>query len=327
LKRKPKLITVDFSGSWDGPIEQVFPGSKIQRCEFHAIQLLNRAILKDLTGFGRERFASQIKELRQFSRCLKKEMPVKKMRKTKWTCKPVLNSLPHYVILRKLKRIKDVTGFTNSFFGFLRKLNEGKSQFDLFFAEELTRRLPINGLTAKNLKYFKKKIFQAQRKVLRVFREQIEGEKKRFSECRFLLLTRPERLSARNQEILTQFLSDYPEFQKYRDLSLDLGEIFRLTSRRQAEKRLKNLEIWEDAHLDLKAAIKTLKTHHAELLRFHEVVASNEELNSRKGIRCVAEYQMRAIKKLYRAKFGFRTKKNTRLYLQGVLNCHTYINF
>ena len=254
-------------------------------------------------------------------------MSMKKLRKTKWTCKLVLNSLPHYVALRKLKRIKDVSGFEKSFFGFLRKLNDGFNQFNLFFAEELSQRLPTNGLTAKNLKEFKKKIFQAQRKVLRIFREQIEGEKKRFSECRFLLLTRPERLSAANSRILNQFLTDYSEFQKYRDLSLQLGEAFRLTSRHRAEDLIKNLKIWDNAHLDLEAAIKTLKAHQVELLRFHDFMPSREKLVRMKGIRCVAEYQMRAVKKLYRAKFGFRTKKNTRNYLQGALNCYTYINF
>lgn len=327
LPRDPKLLTVDFSGSWQSPIKRVFPVAKIQRCEFHALQLLNRAISKDLTWFGRERFAAPIKELMYFSRCLRKEMSVKNLRKRKWTSELVLKSLPHYAALLRLKRIKDAAEFEAAFLAFIRTLEDKPDQFDLFFAEELARRYPSSGVAKKNLGSIKKALFQAQRKVLRVFREHLEEEKARFSECRFLLLTRPERLSRPNQELLGEFLSDHPEFQKYRELSLQLGEAFRATSRRQAEERIEALNIWDDTHPDLKAAITTLKTHQAELFAFHEFATSPEELVQMKGIKCVAEYQMRSIKRLYREKFGFRTKKNTQTYLQGALNCETVICF
>jgi len=287
LRREPDLITVDFSPSWDDPIKQVFPHGKIQRCAFHSVQLLNRAILKDLTGFGRERFASRIKDLKHFSRCLRKETSVEKLQKMTWTCELVTKSLSHYAILLNLKRIKDVGEFEKSFFEFLSRLDEGADLLDLFLAEELTRRLPPNNLTVKSLKYFKKEVFRAQRKVLRKFREQIEVEKARFSECRFLLLTRPERLWEGNREILERFLTDYPEFQAHGDLSLQVSGIFRTRSRSDAKNRIKNLETRANAHPDLHAAIKTLKKHEPELVRFHDFVTSKEDWLHLKGIRCV----------------------------------------
>ena len=217
LTRAPKLITVDYAPSWETPIKQVFPRSKIQKCAFHSVQLFTRAILKDLTRFGRIRFTQKVKELNYLSSRLRKRTTPRRLEEYDWTCDLVLKSLPHYKKLRELNIISDFIEFESRFFEFLRKLNEGKNQLDLFLEEEMSTRYPKGGITQKNLKYFKKEMFKAQRRVLRLFRRKIEEKKKQFSELRYVLLTRPERLTLQNEEILKKFLADHPEFQRYRD--------------------------------------------------------------------------------------------------------------
>jgi len=96
------------------------------------------------------------------------------------------------------------------------------------------------------------------------------------------------------------------------DLALQLSGVFRTKSRSEAKKRFRNLETQANAHPDLHAAIEALKKYEPELVRFHDFVTSKDDWLHLKGIRCVSEYQMRNIKRLYRAKFGFRTKKTPR---------------
>jgi len=57
-----KLFICDFA-EWDQEIESLFPEAKIQKCHFHALKLLNKAVLKEIQKTLRENYGIEEKEI------------------------------------------------------------------------------------------------------------------------------------------------------------------------------------------------------------------------------------------------------------------------
>lgn len=57
-----ELFICDFA-EWDPEIERLFPEAKIQKCHFHALKLLNKAILKEIQKTLRENFGIEEREI------------------------------------------------------------------------------------------------------------------------------------------------------------------------------------------------------------------------------------------------------------------------
>jgi len=55
-------MTIDFSVRIESGVNKVFPDITIQKCVFHAIQLLTRGMIKEFTRVKNERLLAHIKE-------------------------------------------------------------------------------------------------------------------------------------------------------------------------------------------------------------------------------------------------------------------------
>ncbi|MHA1279410.1 MAG: transposase [Candidatus Helarchaeota archaeon] len=191
--------------------------------------------------------------------------------------------------------------------------------------EELLNRLPSNGLTVKNVKYYKTKIKGALSRVMRAFRRRLEQEKKAFTGMRYLLLKRDEKLTGHESDSLAQFLKKFPFFKKYRALSLRISDIYHLPPSALTDSIITGITLWDGVGADLQAAVKTLKKNVREIFNFLRVFPKNTPESLYKKVRTSPEHVMRKIKDVVRTRFGLRTSEQSQLYLEQQLKCHVII--
>jgi len=321
MKLKPDFFVADYKSSWEVAMNKVFPNAQIIRCGFHTVQLINRALTKDLNRFSRKIYGSVIKEIRKFYQTLRREGWKGKNIEIKIKNKDLLQFRAYQHQLEKLFIESDLTRFKstlNSIYGYLDRFD---SEYAEKLKDEIKSRVPRNGLTKKNFVYFLKKLKGAFSLVLRQFRLRLEEKRKEFNTARFLLFKRPERLSTSESTFLDAFLRKYPQFEKYRLISIRISNIYHLPYNRLKESIITGIELWKEAHNDLKAAINTIRKNKTKILNFIKLKNIEHLKNPPKSVRSSPEYQMRKIKKLIRRKYGFRNKNTTKLLLQKELKC------
>jgi hypothetical protein len=218
----PDFFISDYKPSWELVINRIFPGALIIRCAFHTVQLINRAIVNELNRESKVKFKSTINQIKYLYQSIKKD---------KWNGTKIEIEFPKYIItefreyyysLANLIKFNNIYLFQknlNSFIADLKKKNTISSER---LHIQLVKRLPINGLTQKNLKYYIKKVKAALSLIMREFRINLEDEKRAFNKMRFLLLKRPEKLTIHELRFLLDYLHNEPEFKKYRDLLMNI---------------------------------------------------------------------------------------------------------
>jgi len=325
LKKTPKSIVIDYKPAWKRGIQRVFPGTLIIRDGFHTVQLINRAIFKEFHAVANDIFITPIKETKHLYQAIRRDewrgaaLPFVS---THTTVKEFKYFYALLVNLYQIEALQDCDRELNEIICGLRKLN---TEHSLSLREELLNRLPRNGLTVKNLKYYKTKIKGALSRVMREFRRRIEREKKAFTGMRYLLLKRAEKLSRHESESLAQFLKKFPFFKKYRILSLRISDIYHLPSSALTDSIITGITLWDGVGAELQAAVKTLKKNVREIFNFLRVFPKNTPESFYKKVRTSPEHVMRKIKDVVRARFGLRTSEQSQLYLEQQLNCPVLI--
>jgi len=189
-------------------------------------ELINRALLKDLNRISRETFGSILKEIKSFYQTIKKQgwnglkLKIEIKNKELLKFKHFQDQLEKLFVKTGLKRFSKTL---NSIYKYLNSYND---EYAIKLKEEMMARLPENGLTDKSLIYYLKKLKGAFSLVLRQFRRKIEEDQKEFTNSKFLLFKRPERISKDESILLNNFLKKYPQFNKYRSLSIKISDIY-----------------------------------------------------------------------------------------------------
>ncbi len=293
------------------------------------MQLLNRAVKKDMIRFQKKFFGKALKEIRE---CYKLSTSVEKTSKIKRNLPKTFKSEAARISSSQLQLLvnlfnhDDLGAFKKAFSKTLDEMFTSKNKMNQRFGTELIERMPSNGFTVKNLKYFKKSAFIAHRKVLRSFRLEIEEKKGEFRRHRAHVLTQPENLDEESEKELRIFLDEYPEIKGLRNLVLRVGSIYRIPLDQIDEKLLLNLKEPRRACDELKAALKTIKKRAAEILAFKNFITSDKELSRKKSIRANNEHVMRKIKQVNRSHYGFRSARVTRTWLESRLGCPVRFN-
>jgi len=193
------------------------------------------------------------------------------------------------------------------------------SEYSILLHDELISKLPPNGLTERNLKYYKVKLRASLSKVMRDFRRQLEVEKKEFKNTRFLILKRAENLSKQDKKCLEKLLCQFSFLERYRSLSLRISDIYHILMEKLKENMILGVKLWDDAEDELKTAVKTLKKNVKEMLNFRLIIpGKNKEIIHQK-IRSSPEYSMRKIKKVVKNRYRLRSKNTWQLYLENLL--------
>ena len=325
LKEAPKSIAIDYKPAWDRGIKHVFPRTLIIRDGFHTVQLINRAIFKDFKVFSKKIFTTPIMETRSLYQAIRSD---------KWQGNTI-KFIPTHDIVKEFKyfhsllvslyNIKDLQNFSRELNDITCILRNSNTKYSLSLREELLGRLPTNGLTVRNVKYYKTKIKGALSRVLRAFRRRIELEKKAFTSMRYLLLKRAEKLTSWESDFLEQFLKKFPNFKKYRALSLRISDIYHLPPTSLTDSIITGITLWDGVGEALQAAVKTLKKNVREIFNFLRVLPKNTPNALYKKVRTSPEPVMRKIKDVVRTRFGLRTSQQAQLYLEQQLKCQVII--
>lgn len=231
-----------------------------------------------------------------------------------------------YNVLVELFRVDLLPQFKVCLEAILEQLHTHGTPYAEKLHAELTGRLPLKGLTAKNMKYYRLKVRAALSLVLRQFRQQVEQDQRDFKQVKFLLLKRPEKLSPYESRVLVEFLKIHPEFQKYRDLSLRISNIYHMPPEKLTRTMIEDIELWADPHPTLRSAVETLKKNIDKIFNFVRLSSHPKYKKYGKIPRVTPEPHIKKIKDLYRNKCGFRTLATTQLLLENQLNCQVFIS-
>ena len=325
LKSAPKTIVVDYKPAWDLAIKKVFPSSLIIRDGFHTVQLINRAILKELKSISVNFFASNINEVKRLYRLINEDDWKGRLVQPSSGSEVLKEFANYYLLFVDLFKSTTLDSFYKSFGEVFLKIRNSNGMFSENLCKELINRLPINGFTEKSLKYYRKKVKGALSLVMRQFRQGLEQDKREFDHVRYLLLKRPEKLSEFERLKIKNFLLKFPKFKRYRDLSLRISNIYHTHPKLLKNSIISDIKLWSNPHPAVKAAVKTLKKNVNEIFNFTKLPYKKMIKKYYKKVRVSPESNVRKIKDLVRKKFGFRKVDMTRLYLENQLNCHVLI--
>jgi hypothetical protein len=292
LPYNPLMITVDFAPAWFEPIKKVFPNSEIQICIFHVMQEVVRALNKELIRFKRQVYDRYIDNAKRLARNTLKFQKTGKFLKLNLKYK-ILNQIQDEFL-----NLKDLINENNP------KIVETQIQYYIAYlytlswqwadnlADELIERLPNNGLTSKNLKYYRKNVLKAFRKVLRRVRGEKEATKNNFLHVKKLILKGPEKFSSNDHKELTDFLKLNPQFMKIRTFFLTIHGILQFTPSKVNENMILKLKLWQNAGNKLKSALNTLKNNVSKIFTYTKFLKTDEDLNSYRRIRVNRECDM-----------------------------------
>jgi len=325
LKEAPKTITVDYKPAWDRGIRRVFPKTLIIRDRFHTVQLINRAIFKDFFAFSRKLFTIPITEIRSLYQAISKDGWKGGAIDFKPTHDRVKEFKQFHTVLVKLSAITDFRYFSQKLTALVHFLNHLNTPHSRLLASELLKRCPPNGFTEKNVKYYNTKLKGALSLVMRAVRQKIEREKKEVMGMRYVVLKRAEKLSSSESDSLTQFLKKYPQFRKYRELSLRISDIYHVPPATLTDSIITEITLWAEAGDALKTAVKTLQKNVREILNFQHLFPLVTPMGLYQMVRTSPESVMRKVKDVARTRFGLRTAKMSRIYLEQQLACQVII--
>ena len=303
-------------------MRQFFTEEQILKCAFHAPQLLNRGLLKELTRLKNEKYQHEIKELGLLGRfsleieAKDQVLPLKEFKfidsKQAWQV---------YLKLRSIFSINNPSKIQADLLVYLTNLSITHWKGADLLKEKCFSLLPTRGLTVKSLESFKLRIYRAWRAIIRSFRSNLEDLKSGFQDAKYLVLMNPINMDAREKRALRKVLKQFPWLRPIRRIMTKFYYQFRLTPSKRSSLTFLRALVTENCHSWLKSAINTLITCEEQIFRFQVLIEQNPALNDFKAIKVVDEATMRKINKLYQTQFGMRTVETLEMRLKTYLEC------
>jgi hypothetical protein len=277
----PGLITCDFSPHLLGAITQVYGKEVVQIDLFHVMQLLNKGIKADLKQYRENRFDAERRELR----CLRTwvnsiqklvkdglEFPViLKVAGKPPEVKPERVSSSKCVeLISKVIALLKITVPTL----FFQELKEGLKELEDLdgpesdFSVAMCKVMPKKRFTEKGLLRVKKELLKKLKTCFLAFRKPIDEESVQFHHSSQVLFFQPENLTLKREERLNSLLTRHPDVVRYREMTLLVGEISRLPLHEIDGHQIRDLEEHASYSKKLNAAIRTIKKHEENILRF-----------------------------------------------------------
>lgn len=329
LPKPVKFMTIDFSTRIESGVKAVFPEVTIQKCVFHAIQLLLRGLVKELTRVKNERYLAHIKEwnqLRRISIDLEKNekcefKPDLQFKDTAYAWK-VYQGLRLCLTRKNPREIERKLSlfFLKSYFKdwignktFLQKYE------DIFIKKKFK-------FSEKALKYVIPKICQAWRGAIRELRMELENIKSQFNKIKYLILMNPENMKLYHRKRLKKYLKIFPWLRSYRKIIVRFYYQFRLPLKQRSNLRFLTQLLSENCHPWLKGAISTLIENQEQVFQFKKIYDSNSKIKNVKSIKVVNEPINKALHQLFQTQNGMRTLENIRMRVSHRLKCPIFIS-
>lgn len=322
-------MTIDFSTRIESGVNIVFPNITIQKCVFHAIQLLTRGLLKELTRVKNERLQAHIQEwnhLRRSSITLekgKKEAP-----KLNLKFKDTANAWNIYRTLRSIllkKNLQDIEHqlsllHSTSMFKRWKGTPVYLQKYEAIFTEKKFK------FSNKNLKYVIPKIYKAWRGAIRETRVELETYKTYFNKLKYLILMNPLNMKQYHKKKLIKCLKMFPWLRSYRQIIVKFYYQFRLPLEKNPSLNFLTQLLSDNCHTWLRSAINTLIKNEEHIFQYKHLYKSNPRIKTVKSIKVVNESSNRVLNQLFQTQYGMRTIENVRMRVAHRLKCPIIIS-
>ena len=329
LPKPVRFMTIDFSTRIESGVKAVFPEVTIQKCVFHAIQLLLRGLVKELTRVKNKRYLAHIKEWNQLRRIsidmeknekceLKLDLQYKDTAyawKIYQGLRLCLTEKPSRLIQQNLSSLFLMPSF-RSWKGnkiFLQKYE------DIFIKKKLK-------FSDKGLKYIEPKIYKAWRAAIRDLRMDLEVIKSQFNKIKYLILMNPGNMKPYHRKELKKYLKIFPWLRFYRKIIVRFYYQFRLPLKQKSSLWFLTQLLSENSHSWLKSAITTLIDNQEQIFQFNQIYYSNPKIKNVRSIKVVNEPINKVIHQLFQTQLGMRTLENIRMRVSHRLNCPIIIS-
>ena len=303
----PGLVTSDFSPALIGATTQVYGADVVQIDLFHVMQLLNNGIKADILKYREKRFDAERRELRSlrnwvnsiqksvndgldFSISLKiagKPLEVKNTHISSSKCAKLTSEVLY------LLRLDAPTQFFRDLREYLNGLT-CKNDQRANFSDTMLNLMPKKRFTEKGVLRVKKELLKKLKSFFLELRKPIDEESVQFHHDFQVIFFQPENLTLKRDEKLCSLLIGHPELRVYREMTLMVGEISRLPYDKIDGHQIKDLEENASYSKKLNAAIRTIKKHEANILRFVDFFKQNPGLS--KAQRSNMEFHNRKFK-------------------------------
>ena len=324
-----RFMTIDFSARLEAGVNHVFPNVLVQKCVFHAIQLLSRGLIKEFTKIKRKYLLEHVEEWKLLSRytlSLEKEEQMAEptsfeFKDVEWA-KEIHENIRRCLSLDDPKLIEQalLSFFSTSLF----KNWKGKSVFSSKYEEIFLKK--NFKYSEKGIKYIIPKLYKAFRAAIREIRKKLEEKKSHFNKVKYLVLMNPVNMEPYHRIKLRKCLKEFPWLRSYRKLLVKFYYQFRLP----AEKRVALsflLRLVNDAsHSSLRSAVHTLIENEEMVFRFQYFKDYFPKVKFSKSIKVVNESVNKLVNQLYQTQCGMRTLENIRMRVSNRLNCPIIIS-
>ncbi len=322
-------MTIDFSNRIESGVKAVFPEITIQKCVFHAIQLLLRGLVKELTRVKREKLLAHIKEWSRLSRLtIAIEKTHEEAPKLDLAFKDTFNAWKIYQKLRiclSKESAKEIESELSHFFLTSLFRNWKGSGIFLQKYEDIFIKRKFK-FSAKALKYIIPKIYKAWRGAIREERLNLEVKKLKFNKIKYLLLMNPQNMESYHINKLKKYLKIFPWLRSYRKIIVKFYYQFRLPVQKKGRFQFLIQLLSEKSHPWLRSAISTLIANEEHVFQFKQIYETNPRIKSVKSIKVVNESNNRTLNQLFQTQYGMRTLENIRMRVSQRLKCPIIIS-
>ena len=329
LPKPVKFMTIDFSSRIESGVKAVFPEVTIQKCIFHAIQLLLRGLIKEFTRVKNERYLGHIKEwnhLRRISISLEKNEDYEQkldlqFKDTAYAWKIYQDLRECFIeknpreIERKLSQYLLTPTFRN-----WKGMKTFLQKYEVIFVKRKYK------FSENAMKYVIPKIYKAWRGAIRELRLELETIKSQFNKIKYLILMNPKNMQPYHTKKLKKYLKIFPWLRSYRKIIVRFYYQFRLPLKKKSSFTFLTELLSEKSHPWLKSAIATLIESQEQIFQFKQIYESNPKIKNVKSIKVVNEPINKALHQLFRTQNGMRTLENIRMRVSHRLSCPIFIS-
>ncbi len=323
------FMTIDFSARLEAGVNEVFPNVLVQKCVFHAIQLLTRGLIKEFTKKKKENLLDHIEEwriLRRYTLSLEKEEPIKELTPFLFTdverAKEIYAHLRRCISLNDPKHVEEalLSFFTTPIFDKWEGKQVFMSKYEDIFVKKKFK------YSEKGIKYIVPKLYKGFRAAIREIRRELEEKKSHFNKVKFLVLMNPVNMEPYHRIKLRRYLKEFPWLRSYRKLLVKFYYQFRLPPEKRTPLSFLSHLITDTSHPWLKSAVNTLIENEEKVFRFQHFKELFPKVKFSKSIKVVNESVNKLVNQLHRTQCGMRTLENIRMRVSNRLNCPIIIS-
>lgn len=288
----PGLITCDFSPILLAAITQVYGKEVVQIDLFHVMQLLNNGIKADLQKYRERRFDAERRELRSLRNWVNSIQKLDKDELDFSLLLKIIGNPPKVKsdhdssskcakLTSRVMALLKVTA-PDQFFREMQEVIkelEGYGDPEFNFSNALLKVMPKKRFTEKGMLRVKKELLKKLKTFFLELRKPIDDESIKFYYDSHVIFFQPENVTLKRKERLVSLLICHPELKKYREMTLLVGEVSRLPPDEIDGHQIKDLEEDPTQSKKLNAAIRTIKRHEDDILRFVEFFKQNPGLS------------------------------------------------